>query len=126
MRVGRGAQPSGRLVAESPDDTTGGRGGGGGGATGTSTWDHGLGGCESGFTLPDLTDPNIVWASCYGNQVTRYDARLGHARSVSPWIHTLDSPPNATRYRCHWTPPLAIDPFDHRTIYYGCQVIFKP
>ncbi len=89
------------------------------------TWQGRLGGCESGFTLPDLTDPNIVWASCYGNQVTRYDARLGHARSVSPWIHTLDSPPNATRYRCHWTPPLAIDPFDHRTIYYGCQVIFK-
>ena len=29
------------------------RGGGGGGF---STWDHGLGGCESGFTLPDLTD----------------------------------------------------------------------
>ena len=33
-----------------------------------STWDHGLGGCESGFTLPDLTDPNIVWASCYGER----------------------------------------------------------
>ena len=28
----------------------------------------GLGGCESGFTLPDLTDPNIVWASCYGER----------------------------------------------------------
>mgnify|MGYP003694698743 CR=1 FL=1 len=26
--------------------------------------------------------------------------------------------------RCHWTPPLAIDPFDHNTVYYGCQVIF--
>src|SRR5437773_5217036 len=24
-----------------------------------------------------------------------------------------------------WTPPLAIDPFDHNTVYYGCQVIFK-
>ncbi|MGH9780580.1 MAG: sialidase, partial [Candidatus Acidiferrales bacterium] len=37
----------------------------------------------------------------------------------------LDSPPNDTKYRCHWTPPLAIDPFDHNTVYYGCQVIFK-
>jgi len=44
---------------------------------------------------------------------------------VSPWIHTLDSPPNETKYRCHWTPPLAIDPFDHNTVYYGCQVVFK-
>jgi photosystem II stability/assembly factor-like uncharacterized protein len=88
-------------------------------------WDHHMGGCESGFTVPDLTDPNVVWATCYGNTVTRWDARHKHARSVSPWLHTLDSPPNELKYRCHWTPPLAIDPFDHNTIYYGCQVIFK-
>ncbi len=37
----------------------------------------------------------------------------------------LDSPPNDLKYRCHWTAPLAIDPFDHNTVYYGCQVIFK-
>jgi photosystem II stability/assembly factor-like uncharacterized protein len=88
-------------------------------------WDRRMGGCESGFTVPDLADTNVVWATCYGNKVTRWDARYKHARSVSPWLHTLDSPPNAIKYRCHWTPPLAIDPFDHNTVYYGCQVIFK-
>jgi photosystem II stability/assembly factor-like uncharacterized protein len=88
-------------------------------------WDHGMGGCESGFTIPDITDPNIVWATCYGNKVTRWDARIKHAHSVSPWMMTLDSPPNELKYRCHWTAPLAIDPFDHNTVYYGCQVIFK-
>lgn len=88
-------------------------------------WDHGMGGCESGFTLPDPTDPNIVWASCYADEVTRWDARTRQARSVSPYLHTLDSAPNQIKYRCHWTPPLAIDPFDHNTVYYGCQVIFK-
>jgi hypothetical protein len=88
-------------------------------------WEHRLGGCESGFTLPDYTDPNIVWASCYGDEVTRWDGRTKLARSVSPWLHTLDSPPNATKYRCHWTAPLAIDPFDHNTVYFGCQVIFQ-
>ena len=66
-----------------------------------------MGGCESGFTYPDLTDPNIVWATCYGDEVTRWDARTKLARSVSPWLHTLDSPPNETKYRCHWTAPLA-------------------
>ncbi len=95
------------------------------GAGGFSTWDHGLGGCESGFTLPDPTNADIVWASCYGNQVTRWNAKTKLARSVSPWIHTLDSPPSQLKYRCHWTPPLAIDPFDHETVYYGCQVVFK-
>jgi hypothetical protein len=119
-RGGRGADSTGI-------DSTGAGGGRGGGAFGGgfTTWDHGLGDCESGFTLPDLTDPNVVWASCYGNEVTRYDHRDKRARSVSPWIHTLDSPPDKLKYRCHWTPPLAIDPFDHNTVYYGCQVVFK-
>ena len=107
----------------------GGRGGfggfGGGGFTRTATWDHNLGGCESGFTLPDPTDPDIVYATCYANEVSRWDAKTGLARAISPWIHTLDFAPMEAKYRCHWTPPLAIDPFDHNTVYYGCQVIFK-
>ncbi|HEV8196844.1 MAG TPA: hypothetical protein VGP87_09415, partial [Gemmatimonadales bacterium] len=122
-RPARSDSAGGRGVADSAAADAG--GGGGFGGFGGSTWDHGLGGCESGFTLPDPTNPDIVWASCYGNTVTRFDARTGRARSVSPWIHTLDSPPNLLKYRCHWTPPLAIDPFDHNTVYYGCQVIFK-
>jgi photosystem II stability/assembly factor-like uncharacterized protein len=106
----------------------GGRGGGGRGGRGgigSTPWQPNLGGCESGFTLPDPTNPDIVWASCYGNEVTRWDARVRRARSVSPGMHTLDSPPTELKFRCHWTPPLAIDPFDHNTVYYGCQVIFS-
>jgi hypothetical protein len=106
----------------------GGRGGGGRGrgrgGIGATAWQPGLGGCESGFTLPDPTDPDVVWASCYANEVTRWHARTKRARSVSPGMHTLDSAPTDVKYRCHWTPPLAIDPFDHNTVYYGCQVIF--
>ncbi len=88
-------------------------------------WDRGMGGCESGFTYPDPANPDIVWASCYGDEVTRWDAKTKLARSVSPWMHSLDSPPGDTKYRCHWTAPLAIDPFDHNTVYFGCQVIFR-
>jgi photosystem II stability/assembly factor-like uncharacterized protein len=108
----------------------GGRGGGGfgggfGRGGGGGTWEHNLGGCESGFTIPDPTNSDIVWASCYGDEVTRYDAKTKLARSVSPYFHTLDSAPNQTKYRCHWTAPLAVDPFDHNTVYFGCQVIFR-
>lgn len=88
-------------------------------------WQPDLGGCESGFTIPTPGNPDIIWATCYGNEVTRFDHRLGRARSVSPWIHTLDSEPNKLKYRCHWSPPLAFDPFEKETVYYGCQVIFK-
>ncbi|HEX7051786.1 MAG TPA: hypothetical protein VF188_16390 [Longimicrobiales bacterium] len=111
-----------------PARMPGGRGGRGspwGGGRPSAEWEGGLGGCESGFTLPTPGNPDIIWASCYGNHVTRFDADAGVARSVSPWIHTLDSPPTDLKYRCHWTPPLAIDPFDPETVYYGCQVIFK-
>jgi photosystem II stability/assembly factor-like uncharacterized protein len=104
-----------------------GRGGGGGGRGGAAPvpWQEGIGGCESGFTIPDPVDPDVVWASCYGNKLTRFDSRRRTARSVAPWMISLDSAPADTKYRCHWTAPLAVDPFDHNTVYYGCQVVFR-
>jgi photosystem II stability/assembly factor-like uncharacterized protein len=87
--------------------------------------DHGLGGCESGHTIPDPVDPQIVWSTCYGNKVTRYDHRTRTPRSVAPWMITLDSPPQDSKYRCHWTAPIAIDPFNHENVLYGCNVIFQ-
>jgi photosystem II stability/assembly factor-like uncharacterized protein len=121
----RARPDSGGGAGPPPGESDPGGFGSGFGGGGGSTWDHFLGGCESGFTIPDPSDPDIVWATCYGNKVTRYDARTGRARSVSPWMHTLDSPPDALKYRCHWTAPLAVDPFDPKTVYYGCQVIFR-
>src|SRR5579872_4520050 len=108
-------------------DAAGGRGGGGGFGRGGGggTWEHNLGGCESGFTIPDPSNSDIVWASCYGDEVTRFDARSKLARSVSPYFHTLDSAPNQTKYRCHWTAPLAVDPFDPKAVYFGCQLVFR-
>lgn len=89
-------------------------------------WQEPLGGCESGFTYPDPTDAHVIWSTCYGDEITRLDTRVGYARAVSPWpLHSLDSPPEDLKYRCSWTPPMAIDPFDHDTVYYGCQVIFR-
>jgi len=89
-------------------------------------WQEPLGGCESGFIYPDPTDADVIWSTCYGDEISRLDTRVGYPRAVSPWpMHSLDSPPQELKYRCHWTPPMAIDPFDHNTVYYGCQVIFR-
>jgi photosystem II stability/assembly factor-like uncharacterized protein len=122
-----GASSGGARGGGPPSDLPPGGGGGGGFGPGAQPrpCQQGIGGCESGFTIPVPGDPEVVWASCYGNEVTRYDGRLGRARSVSPWMHTLDSEPDKLKYRCHWTPPLAIDPFEPETVYYGCQVIFR-
>ena len=88
-------------------------------------WQPNIGGCESGFTIPDPTNADIVYATCYGNKVTRWDARTGTAHSIEPWMMSLDSPPNEAKYRCHWTSPMAIDPFDTNNVLYGCQMILK-
>lgn len=114
-RSGLAAAPAGRGGG-------GGRGGGRGGGPAPLAWQPNIGGCESGFTIPDPKDPNIVWATCYGNKVTRWDARTNTAHSIEPWLITLDSAPNEAKYRCHWTAPLAVDPFDGK-VYYGCQLI---
>ena len=115
---GAQAQPTAPLAAQFG-------GGGGRGGGNQLQWQPDIGGCESGFTIPDPTNADVVYASCYGNKVTRWDARTGTARSIEPWMITLDSPPNESKYRCHWTAPMAIDPFDTRNVLYGCQLILK-
>jgi hypothetical protein len=121
---------NGRIGAPEPPAAAGrgGRGAGGGGGRGGGrglTWEPGLGGCESGFTQPQPDDADIVWGSCYGNKLTRWDATQGVARSVSPGMITFDSSPDKSKWRCHWTAPVAFDAFQPSTVYYGCQVIFK-
>ena len=81
--------------------------------------------CESGFTLPAPDDPDIVWSSCYGNNLFRFDLAQGTPHSVSPSRIALGSSPAETKYRCHWTSPLAIDPFDSRNVYLGCQMVLR-
>jgi photosystem II stability/assembly factor-like uncharacterized protein len=132
--AGQNAQPAGPGAGQGTrcagvEDTPAAAGFGGGGGRGRGgaalAWQPNIGGCESGFTIPDPTNADVVYASCYGNKVTRWDAKIGTARSIEPWEISLDSPPNEAKYRCHWTAPMAIDPFDTKNVLYGCQVILK-
>jgi hypothetical protein len=125
--AGRGARCAGEENAAAAAGGFGGGGGGGGRGRGGAAlaWQPNIGGCESGFTIPDPTNADIVYASCYGNKVTRWNARTATARSIEPWMISLDSPPNEAKYRCHWTAPMAIDPFDTNNVLYGCQMILK-
>jgi photosystem II stability/assembly factor-like uncharacterized protein len=130
-QTGSGRLPEGSTMPEPPPFNGRGRGGAGGGFGGRGRggpqlqWQPNIGGCESGFTIPDPKNADIVYASCYGNKVTRWDANKGTARSIEPWMVTLDSPPNDAKYRCHWTAPMAIDPFDTNNVLYGCQMILR-
>ena len=36
---------------------------------------HSVGGCESGFAIPDPVENDIVWSGCYDGILERYDLR---------------------------------------------------
>ena len=81
-----------------------------------------VGGCETGFSVPDPVEPNIVWAGCYDGVLSRYDHRLGLSRRVSVWPANAEGwAAGELRYRFQWTFPIHISPHDHERIYVGSQ-----
>jgi len=87
---------------------------------------HSVGGCESGFAIPDPVDNNIVWSGCYEGILDRYDLRTGQARTVSVWPDNPEGWPAADlRYRFQWTFPIAISPHDHNRVYVGSQHVHQ-
>ena len=85
-----------------------------------------VGGCESGFAIPDPVDNNIVWSGCYEGILERYDLSTGHARNVSVWPDNPEGWPAAPlKYRFQWTFPIAISPHDHTRVYVGSQHVHR-
>jgi photosystem II stability/assembly factor-like uncharacterized protein len=109
--------------AAAPAGGRGGRGGGRGGGPAAPA-EESMPSCESGYTYPEPNNSRFVWGTCYAAHVATFDEVAGLRRSVSPWMHTLDSDPVGLKYRCQWSPPLAIDWFDN-SVYFGCQVVFR-
>ncbi len=105
----------------------GGRGGRGGGRGGGRRRSGRRRACRR--ASPATPIPSRTTRGSSGARATRRTSRpstksAGLRRSVSPWMHTLDSDPVGLKYRCQWSPPLAIDWFDN-SVYFGCQVIFR-
>jgi photosystem II stability/assembly factor-like uncharacterized protein len=90
-----------------------------------SAW-HSVGGGETGFTAPDPTDPNIIYAGEYGGYISRYDERTRQARSIGaypfdPSGHGAED----LKYRFQWTAPILISPHDPKVIYHAANVLFQ-
>ena len=96
-----------------------------GGSIPIGEW-HPVGGCESGFAIPDPVDNNIVWSGCYEGILDRYDIRNGQSRNVSVWPDNPEGwPAGQLRYRFQWTFPVAISPHDHNRVYAGSQHVHQ-
>lgn len=119
------APPAGAAPAGGRGGRAGGAGGGGGrGGAALGPAEESMPSCESGYTYPEPNNHRFVWGTCYAAHVATYDQIADLRRSVSPWMHTLDHDPVNLKYRCQWSPPLAIDWFDN-SVYFGCQALFR-
>jgi photosystem II stability/assembly factor-like uncharacterized protein len=90
-----------------------------------SDW-HSVGGGETGFAVPDPTDPNIVYAGEYGGYISIYDQRTRQARNISIYpTNPSGKGAEDLRYRFQWTAPIMVSPHEPRAIYHAANVLFR-
>ena len=96
-----------------------------GGAIDRPDW-YPVGGGESGFVVPYLPNPNIVFAGSYDGLITRFDKETGAQQDINPWP---DNPmgwgAGDLKYRFQWTAPIALSPHDPNTLYMAANVLFR-
>jgi photosystem II stability/assembly factor-like uncharacterized protein len=90
-----------------------------------SDW-YTVGGGETGFSVPDPKDSNVVYSGEYGGYLSRYDHRTKQQRNVAPWpANPSGITPSELKYRFQWTAPLAFSPHDPKVLYYAANVLFR-
>jgi photosystem II stability/assembly factor-like uncharacterized protein len=96
-----------------------------GGSIGVGEW-HAYAGCESGYSVPDPVDQDILWTGCYNGDLTRVNLKTGEARNVSVWPEdSYGGPPSGVRDRWNWTFPIAIAPQNHNQVFVGSQYVYE-
>ncbi len=87
---------------------------------------YSINGGESGYIAPDPKNPNIVFGgSTYGG-LFRFNRITGQTQVVSPWLLSPRGQSIPQRkYRFTWTSPLAFDPHNQNSLYYGAQMLLK-
>lgn len=85
-----------------------------------------VGGCESGFAVPDPSDAGVIWSGCYEGILERFDERTGQARNVSVWPDNPEGwAASELRDRFQWTFPVHISPHDSNRVYAGSQRVHR-
>ena len=85
-----------------------------------------VGGCESGWAIPDTVDNRTVWSGCYDAGLERFDLQTRMSRAVEPWPEAgYGVAPKDLKYRFQWTFPIHLSPHDHNTVYVGSQFVHK-
>ena len=72
------------------------------------------------YAMIDPTDPNTVYGESQGGDIVRYDVRTGEQKTIKPLPEFGAKP-----YRWNWSSPMLLSPYDHNTIYFGANYLFK-
>src|SRR5438874_502851 len=75
---------------------------------------------ESGYTIPDPLDPDVVYNAGPGGSVIRLSKTTGQVRDISPAPISQGS-----KYRFNWTIPMVFSPQDAHLLYLGTQFLMK-
>jgi len=68
----------------------------------------------------DPVDPNTVYGESQGGDIVRFDVRTGEQKTIKP-LPAFGAKP----YRWNWSSPMLISPYDHNTLYFGANYLFK-
>jgi photosystem II stability/assembly factor-like uncharacterized protein len=75
---------------------------------------------ESGYTIPDPLDPDVVYNAGPAGSVVRMSKKTGQVRDISPAPIAF-----GTKYRFHWNIPMVFSPQDPHVLYLGTQFVTK-
>jgi photosystem II stability/assembly factor-like uncharacterized protein len=75
---------------------------------------------ESGYTIPDPLDPDVVYNAGPGGSVIRLSKTTGQVRDISPAAVSFGS-----KYHFNWTIPMVFAPQDPHVLYLGTQFLLK-
>jgi photosystem II stability/assembly factor-like uncharacterized protein len=79
-----------------------------------------VGGGDGFYAAIDPADATTVYTESQDGNLSRRDTRTNEARFIRPQFKEGDPP-----YRFQWNSPVIISSFDHKTIYYGGNSLFK-
>jgi photosystem II stability/assembly factor-like uncharacterized protein len=75
---------------------------------------------ESGYTIPDPLDGDVVYNAGPAGSVVRLSKTTGQVRDISPAPVSFGS-----KYRFNWTIPMVFSPQDPHLLYMGTQFLLK-
>ena len=93
--------------------------------TPTESW-RDVGGCESGHVALDPRHPSVVYAGCYGGEITRVDLATGEWRDILAYPQMeVGLAPRDLRYRFNWNAPIRVSTHDPGVLYHCSQHVHR-